>query len=176
MILHVCGGHDCCAAEWLVIIHCMCLNFTLFKIISSILQPISPKYRGEPQSKTCWRMNSRPAVWQQEVGVAVERIRAFPTVTFLQNNCPIMTASSRALRKRVSHFSQLCAVVSGGVKSGRIFFWGKHSAAGVPCYSSQSERSLSWKYRSAAHEENIGDAVWFLHHVSGPFQARIVCC
>lgn len=46
----------------------------------------------------------------------------FPTVTFLQNNFPIMTASSRVLCKRVSHFSLLCTGVSGGVKSGKIFF------------------------------------------------------
>lgn len=129
--------------EWLVIIHCMRLNFTLFKIISSILQPFFSPHSGELQSKSCRRKNSHPAVWQQEVGVVAERINAFPTVTFLQNNCPIMTASSRVLCKRVSHFSWLCTVVSGGVKSGKIFFWGKHSAAGVQYYSSQSKRSLS---------------------------------
>ena len=34
-------GHDCHAVEWRVITHCMSLNFTLFKIISSRLQPFS---------------------------------------------------------------------------------------------------------------------------------------
>lgn len=97
------SGCDCHAAEWLVITHCMHLNFTLFKIISSVLQPFS-KYKGDLQSKSCWRKDSCPAVWQQAVGVAVERTGAFRTGTFLWNNCPVMTASSRVLCKRVSHF------------------------------------------------------------------------
>lgn len=79
------------------------------------------QYGGELQSKSCWRKDRRPAVWQKEVGVTVERINAFHKVTFLQNNCPIMTASSRVLCKGVSHFSWLCAVASGGVKKWKIF-------------------------------------------------------
>lgn len=126
---------------------------------------------GELQSKSCWRTNSRPAVWQQEVGVAVERISAFPTVTFLQNNCPIMTASSRVLCKRVSHFSRLCTVVSGGVKSGKIFFWGKHSAAGVQCYSTQ--RSLSWTEVQLT-EKMVMQFGFCTSGVSGLLQARRV--
>lgn len=134
-------GHDCLSDCWLSTI--MYLSLTSFETISPILHPFF-QYSGELQSKTC----CHPAVWQREVGVAVEGIDDFPTEIFLQNNYPIMTVSSRLLCKGVTHFSLLSTIANGGVKSGKIFFWAEISgAAYVQCYSSSS---LPLKSRTAA--------------------------
>lgn len=75
--------------RWLVITHSTLLNFTLSRIISSSF----PQCSGELQSQSCTE-DSRPAVWQQEAGAALRSFNGFPTVTFLQNNFLIMTAST----------------------------------------------------------------------------------
>lgn len=131
-------GHDWNAAEWLVIIHCACLNFTLFKNNFLNITAIFPHLNTQ---KRCYSDGQPPSCVTTGGGSRCERINASPSETFLQNNCPIMTASSRVLCKSVSHISRLCTAVSGGVEWENIIFFEVNTAAGVHCSSSRSMRS-----------------------------------
>lgn len=81
-----------------------------------------------------------------------------------KNNCPIITASSRVLCKRLSHFSWLCTAEEGRVWNN--LSWGKHSAGGVQWEST---------FVLEIQKENFPDPVWF-QSLSGLIQDKRVSC